>query len=78
LFQNKQRTAHETELHRQQQAMSAACEELRTGCGERGSKLFRVSMNKKGVFTELFPIEYARLQTESPSRDGWNHGWKRM
>ncbi|KUL92056.1 hypothetical protein ZTR_01078 [Talaromyces verruculosus] len=78
LYQSKLRTQQETELYRQQQAMSAACEELRTNCGERGAKLFRVSMNKRGVFTDLFPIEYARLQTDSPGREGWNHGWKRM
>lgn len=78
LYQANLRSQHENELYRQQQAMSAACEELRTSCGERGAKLFRVSMNKKGVFTDLFPIEYARLQTDSPGRDGWNHGWRRM
>lgn len=78
LYQSNLRTQQETELYRQQQAMSAACEELRTSCGERGAKLFRVSMNKRGVFTDLFPIEYARLQTDSPGREGWNHGWKRM
>ncbi|KAH8695346.1 hypothetical protein BGW36DRAFT_382516 [Talaromyces proteolyticus] len=78
LFQSQTRTAHEHELQRQQQAMSAACEELRTGCGEQGSKLFRVSMNKRGVFTDLFPLEYSRLQTESPPRDGWNHDWKKF
>lgn len=57
--------------------MRAACEELRTGAGD-GGKLFRVSMNKRGVFTDLVPIEYARLQTEGPSNEGWNYGWKRI
>ncbi|QKX57264.1 uncharacterized protein TRUGW13939_04373 [Talaromyces rugulosus] len=78
LYQNQLRTEHEMELQRQQQAMSAACEELRTGCGERGARLFRLAMNKKGVFTDLFPIEYGRLQTDSPPKDGWNHEWKKI
>jgi large subunit ribosomal protein L40 len=78
LYQASQRRAHELELQRQYQAMAAACEELRTGCGERGARLFRVSMNKSGVFTDLFPIEYARLQTDSPSREGWNYEWKKL
>ncbi|KAL1989602.1 hypothetical protein VTN49DRAFT_6799 [Thermomyces lanuginosus] len=77
LYQAKLRREKELELQRQYQAMAAACEELRTGCGERGAKLFRISMNKRGVFTDLFPIEYARMQTEYPPKDGWNHAWKR-
>ena len=77
LYQAQQRREHLLDLQRQEQAMHAACEELRTGAGD-GGKLFRVSMNKKGVFTDMFPIEYARLQTDGPSREGWNHEWKRM
>ncbi|KAG0155119.1 hypothetical protein PDIDSM_692 [Penicillium digitatum] len=57
-------------------SMQDACEELRTGAGD-GGKLFRVSMNKKGIFTDMFPIEYARMQTESPPSDGWNYDWKK-
>ncbi|KAJ5808221.1 hypothetical protein N7474_009490 [Penicillium riverlandense] len=76
LFQAQQRKKQELELQRQYQSMQAACEELRTGAGD-GGKLFRVSMNKKGVFTDLFPIEYARFQTESPAAEGWNYDWKR-
>ncbi|KAJ5095468.1 hypothetical protein NUU61_004824 [Penicillium alfredii] len=76
LLQAKQRRSQELELMRQYQSMQSACEELRTGAGD-GGKLFRVSMNKKGVFTDLFPIEYGRLQTESPSAEGWNHEWTR-
>ncbi|KAE8353324.1 hypothetical protein BDV28DRAFT_133393 [Aspergillus coremiiformis] len=77
LHQAQQRNARELELQRQWQAMNAACEELRTGAGD-GGKLFRKSMNKRAVFTDLFPIEYGRLQTEGPSQEGWNHEWKRM
>ncbi|RAL15556.1 mitochondrial 54S ribosomal protein mL40 [Aspergillus homomorphus CBS 101889] len=77
LFQAQQRRAHHLELERQWHAMRAACEELRTGAGD-GGKLFRKSMIKTGIFKDLFPIEYGRLQTESPSSEGWNHDWKRM
>lgn len=54
--------------------MRAACEELRTGAGD-GGKMFRVSMNKKGVFSTGVPVEYGRLQMESPSKEGWNYEW---
>jgi large subunit ribosomal protein L40 len=57
--------------------MNAACEELRTGAGD-GGKLFRISMNKRGVYRDMFPIEYGRMQTEGPGKEGWNHEWKRM
>ena len=76
LFQAKQRRHKELELERQYQAMQSACEELRTGAGD-GGRLFRKAMNKKGVFTDLFPIEYGRLQTDYPPAEGWNHEWKR-
>ena len=42
---------------------------------DRG-RLFRTAMMKTGVW-DTMPIEYARLQTESPPRDGWNHAWTR-
>ncbi|OQE40829.1 hypothetical protein PENCOP_c005G07187 [Penicillium coprophilum] len=76
LFQAQQRRKQELEMMRQYQSMQDACEELRTGAGD-GGKLFRVSMNKKGIFTDMFPIEYARMQTDSPPSDGWNHDWKK-
>jgi large subunit ribosomal protein L40 len=76
LFRAQQRRKHELELMRQYQSMQEACEELRTGAGD-GGKLFRVSMNKKGIFTDMFPIEYARMQTDSPPSDGWNYDWKK-
>ena len=71
------RKAHELELQRQYQSMQAACEELRTGAGD-GGRLFRRSMDKKGIFSNLLPIEYARLQTEGPPKGGWNYDWKRI
>ncbi|KAJ5918888.1 Ribosomal protein L28/L40 mitochondrial [Penicillium verhagenii] len=76
LFQAKQRQNHEFELQRQYQSMQAACEELRTGAGD-GGKLFRKSMNKKGIFNDMFPIEYGRMQTDYPPAEGWNHEWKK-
>ncbi|RAH87193.1 hypothetical protein BO86DRAFT_385175 [Aspergillus japonicus CBS 114.51] len=77
LYQAQRRRAETLELERQWHAMRAACEELRTGAGD-GGKLFRKSMIKTGIFKDLFPIEYARLQTEGPSREGWNHEWKAL
>ncbi|KAL2868301.1 mitochondrial 54S ribosomal protein mL40 [Aspergillus lucknowensis] len=75
LHQANRRRANQLELQRQWQAMNAACEELRTGAGD-GGKLFRKSMIKTGVFRDMFPIEYGRLQTEGPG-EGWNHEWTR-
>lgn len=61
--------------------MYNACEELRktVGPGERNEGyLYRVAMEKKGVYgTDAVPIEYARLQTDSPAKKAWDHGWKR-
>ncbi|PGH17799.1 hypothetical protein AJ79_00940 [Helicocarpus griseus UAMH5409] len=76
LYCAKKREARELELERQWNSMRDACEELRTGAGD-GGKLFRISMNKKGVFTDQIPIEYGRMQTEGPSAEGWNYDWKR-
>jgi large subunit ribosomal protein L40 len=71
--------------------MRAACEELRIGAGD-GGRLFRQAMVKKGVYGGKgrgmgggvergreggVPVEYARGQTETPARDGWDEGWRR-
>ncbi|KAB5536040.1 hypothetical protein GE09DRAFT_971775 [Coniochaeta sp. 2T2.1] len=82
LFRRKQREAHERELMRMYQGMSLACEELRQtngpGTREEGY-LYRVAMEKKGVYGHNgVPVEYGRMQTETPARpEAWNHGWKR-
>ncbi|OJD19455.1 hypothetical protein AJ78_00629 [Emergomyces pasteurianus Ep9510] len=76
LYCAKKREVRQLELERQWNSMRDACEELRTGAGD-GGKLFRISMNKKGVFTDQIPIEYGRMQTEGPSKEGWNYDWKR-
>ncbi|MCJ1371344.1 hypothetical protein MMC20_002559 [Loxospora ochrophaea] len=76
LHMRNQRRQEELELERQYNAMRAACEELRTGVGD-GGRLFRQAVVKKGIFSAGVPVEYARAQVEGPSRDGWDHGWKR-
>lgn len=81
LFRRRQREAGERELMRMYQGMSLACEELRNTAGpgtrEEGY-LYRVAMEKKGVYGHHgVPIEYARMQIETPAREPWNHGWKR-
>lgn len=61
--------------------MYNACEALRLldGPGNaNGGRLYRVAMEKKGIFRPGgVPIEYARHQTETPGREVWNHGWTR-
>ncbi|KAL1311271.1 hypothetical protein AAFC00_001459 [Neodothiora populina] len=91
LYSAQQRRARELELERQYNSMREACEALRLmdgngmtlkadGAGANEGKdvgrLYRIAMSKKGIW-EGVPIEYARIQTENPGRDGWNHGWTR-
>ncbi|SPO04077.1 uncharacterized protein DNG_06760 [Cephalotrichum gorgonifer] len=79
LHQRKLREGRERELMRMQQGMSDACEELRktAGPGTRPEGyLYRVAQEKKGVYGPRgVPIEYSRLQTETPAREAWNHEW---
>ncbi|PVI07387.1 hypothetical protein DM02DRAFT_608930 [Periconia macrospinosa] len=44
--------------------------------GREVGRLYRAAMIKRGVYGSV-PIEYARCQTDFPSRDGWNHEWTR-
>lgn len=85
LFRAKQRTAQQLELERQYNSMREACEALRLMdergmAGQEGGKdvgrLYRIAMEKKGIWDNV-PIEYARIQMEYPSREGWNHDWTR-
>lgn len=88
LILHKERAAHERELERHYNAMRAACEELRLGVGD-GGRLYRQAVTRKGIFggpkmearglvgNGGIPIEYARGQTEGPSKDGWDEGWRR-
>ena len=39
-------------------------------------RLYRIAMDKKGIFQQV-PIEYARIQTDTPPKSGWDHEWKR-
>jgi len=63
------------------QAMEAANELLRTmdppGTKDAG-RLYRIAQEKKGIFGHgSVPIEYARLQVDTPGKEPWNHGWTR-
>lgn len=55
-------------------------ERLKLGEGEaegnQMGKLYRIAMQKKGIWDGV-PIEYARIQTDTPAKDGWNHAWTR-
>jgi len=44
--------------------------------GKGVGRLYRIAMMKTDVWKGV-PIEYARIQTETPPRDGWNHAWTR-
>jgi large subunit ribosomal protein L40 len=81
LFRRQQREATLKERYRMHAGMYNACEELRktVGPGNRSEGyLYRVAMEKKGVWgTNAIPIEYARLQTDFPGKQAWNHDWKR-
>ncbi len=81
LFRRQQHEAQHKERSRMQAGMWHACEALRTahGPGQRGEGyLYRVAMEKKGVWNGgAIPIEYARMQTETPAATAWNHEWKR-
>ncbi|KAI2463259.1 hypothetical protein F4781DRAFT_133611 [Annulohypoxylon bovei var. microspora] len=81
LYQRKERDREAHELERMYNSMHTACEELRKSSGP-GSReegyLYRVAVEKHGVFGhDGVPIEYARMQTETPAREPWNHGWTR-
>lgn len=73
--------AEDKELWRMYQSMHSACEELRLldspGTRDAG-RLYRIAMEKKGIFGHGgVPIEYARMQTDTPGAEAWNHGWTR-
>ncbi|KAI7198197.1 hypothetical protein KC365_g19231, partial [Hortaea werneckii] len=44
--------------------------------GKEMGRLFRIAMRKDDVWDGV-PIEYARIQTETPPREGFNEGWTR-
>lgn len=81
LFRRQQREQTGKERSRMHAGMYNACEELRNTVGPEGKGegyLYRVAMEKKGVYgVDAVPIEYARLQTDSPAKKAWDHDWKR-
>ncbi|KAF2852911.1 hypothetical protein T440DRAFT_497411 [Plenodomus tracheiphilus IPT5] len=44
--------------------------------GREVGRLYRSAMLKRGVWGSV-PVEYGRLQTDFPPREGWNHEWTR-
>jgi large subunit ribosomal protein L40 len=39
-------------------------------------RLYRIAMLKHEIWKGV-PIEYARIQTETPGHEPWNHSWRR-
>ncbi|KAI5242357.1 hypothetical protein E4T43_04837 [Aureobasidium subglaciale] len=90
IYKAQLRTQHERDLERQYQSMRDACEALRlmdssghivkdgeaAAQGKSVGRLYRIAMMKNDIWGGV-PIEYARIQTDSPSTEGWNHGWTR-
>ncbi|KAF2097489.1 hypothetical protein NA57DRAFT_77746 [Rhizodiscina lignyota] len=76
---NSMRDACEALRHLDEAGMSEA---IGQGGKDQG-RLFRIAMMKRGVWSgeknsgSGVPIEYARAQTEYPSREGWNYAWRR-
>lgn len=80
LYQRQERRRRELELMRMQQGISCALEELRrtSGPGTRpeGSLFYR-AIERPGLWDmDAIPIEYARMQTDTPARIAWDHEWK--
>ncbi|KAF2828310.1 hypothetical protein CC86DRAFT_346441 [Ophiobolus disseminans] len=44
--------------------------------GREVGRLYRSAMIKRGIWGSV-PVEYGRIQTDFPGREGWNHGWTR-
>ena len=62
-------------------SMSDACEALRLmdddgNLGKDEGWLYRSATQKTGIWDGV-PIEYAKCQTDYPSKEGWDHDWKR-
>lgn len=84
VWETKKRKQAELELQRQYQSMQFTMEVLRnlddgpTSYGKEGSRLFRTALEKKGIYgLGAIPIEYSRLQTDTPGTIPWDHDWKR-
>ncbi|RKF73082.1 hypothetical protein GcM1_245016 [Golovinomyces cichoracearum] len=84
VWEKRKKRQVDLELQRQYQSIQMAMEALRNfddGSavdGKEGSRLYRIALEKKGVYsTGSIPIEYARLQTDTPGATPWDHDWKR-
>jgi large subunit ribosomal protein L40 len=84
LARRKKLESEEGELQRMYQNMHSTMEVLRTmddvdgeKTGKDAGRLYRLALEKKGIFRQGVPVEYARLQTDTPGREAWDHSWTR-
>ncbi|RYN21544.1 hypothetical protein AA0112_g10223 [Alternaria arborescens] len=64
-------------LVKQDEAGGQGADPRRLGSkGREGGRLYRSAMLKRGVWGSV-PVEYGRVQTDFPPREGWNHAWVR-
>lgn len=84
IWQKKKRIQADLDLQRKYQSIQLAMEILRNlddgtaGNSKEGSRLYRVALEKKETYSRgSIPIEYARIQVETPGNVPWDHDWKR-
>lgn len=84
LIPSRNRMLANHNLHRKYQSIQLAMEILRNlddgtaGNSKEGSRLYRVALEKKETYSRgSIPIEYARIQVETPGNVPWDHDWKR-
>lgn len=84
VWDSKRRNQAKMELRRQYQCIQDSMEVLRnfddgsSKDGKEGSRLYRIATEKRGIYSNgSIPIEYARLQTDTPATVPWDHDWKR-
>ncbi|CAN9107052.1 unnamed protein product [Alternaria alternata] len=64
-------------LVKQDEAGGQGADPSRLGSkGREVGRLYRSAMLKRGVWGSV-PVEYGRVQTDFPPREGWNHAWAR-
>ncbi|RYO13595.1 hypothetical protein AA0113_g12819 [Alternaria arborescens] len=64
-------------LVKQDEAGGQGADPSRLGSkGREVGRLYRSAMLKRGVWGSV-PVEYGRVQTDFPPREGWNHAWVR-
>ncbi|CCU74549.1 unnamed protein product [Blumeria hordei] len=84
VWDSKRQNRAKLELQRQYQSIQDTMEVLRnlddgsSKVGKEGSRLYRIALEKKGIYSNgSIPIEYSRLQTDTPATSPWDHDWKR-